>query len=222
MSSFSPSTVSRKVSPDRARLDVASLVLHLALRQQVELEHLLDRLEIEIRAHVHDREIFLVEVADRVRLLDVAGDAVVEKVDEGFRVPLGVHAHEGAELEEARDRPAARRPRTCPARCRSCSSRNHSIGFSCASSLTLVGAMRASIGPAIKRQARGLDVGVVLRHHRGRGERRDRRLADRHDMAVLADEGGRSRSGAGCSLRAQNRLLPSLTLRGLIQSVMKT
>ena len=28
--------------------------------------------------------------------------------------------------------------------------RNHSIGFSCASSLTLVGAMRASIGPAIR------------------------------------------------------------------------
>ena len=88
---------------------VCALELHLAERQQVFLEHLLDRFEIEIRAQIHDREIFLVEFMDRVGLLEIAGDAMFEHVDEGFGVALGVHAHEGGKLQEAGiDAPAAR------------------------------------------------------------------------------------------------------------------
>ena len=92
----------KKCFLDRAEVDGFALVLHFPERQQIALEYLIDGFEIEVRAHVHDREIFLVEVADRIRLLDVAGDAMMEEVDEGLRVPLGVHAHERAELKKSR------------------------------------------------------------------------------------------------------------------------
>ena len=131
----------------RGSIDGA-LELHPALRQQAFLKHLLDRLEIEIGAQIHDREIFLVEFMDRVGLFEIARDPVLEHVDEGFGVALGVHAHEGGELQEAGiDAPARafQAHGTTPI----ILSRNHSIGFSLARSLTLVGEMRVSIGPAI-------------------------------------------------------------------------
>jgi hypothetical protein len=82
MSSFSPSTVSRKVFADRLRFDDAALVRHLAERQQMALEHLVDRLEIEVGAHVDDGEISAIEGADRVRLVEIAGDAALAEKEE--------------------------------------------------------------------------------------------------------------------------------------------
>ena len=168
-------------------VDRLALVLHLPERQEVALEHLIDGLEIEVRAHVHDREIFLVEVADRVRFLDVAGDAMVEEVDEGFRVPLGVHAHEGAELKKPRiDPPAA-----------SLELGRHGSDHVGAEpfdrpflgELVDLGRRDARVDrTGHQREARRLDAVAVPRQDRGRRERRDGRLANGDDMAGLADE----------------------------------
>ena len=54
--------------------------------------------------------------------------------------------------------------------------------------MTLVGETRASIGTGHQGEARRLDPVAVARHDRSRRKRRDRRLADGDDMAVLADE----------------------------------
>ena len=196
------------------------LVLHQALRQQVALEHLLDRLEIKIRAHVHDREIFLVELADRVGLLEVARDARMEEVDEGFLVPFGVHAHEGGELQKAGiDAPA-----------RALELVGHDADHVRAEPLDRLflrqlvdlGRRDARVDRARhQRQARGLDVGAVLREHGGRDQRRHRRLADGDDMAVLADEVDEVDEMLGVVVEREIAVL-ELTLRGLIQSVMKT
>src|SRR6185312_16547285 len=47
--------------PDRVRTNQPSAMLHLALRQLMLLEDDVDRLQIELRGHVADRAIFLVE-----------------------------------------------------------------------------------------------------------------------------------------------------------------
>ena len=128
----------------------------------------------------------LVEFLDRVRLFEIAVNPMLEEVDERLGMALGVHAHEGAELQEAG---VTRRPRptnfhgTVPIRL----SRNHAYGFSLASWLTLLGAIRTSIGPAIKVRLAGSTLAPSIAMHRGRGERRDGRLADRDDMAILPD-----------------------------------
>jgi hypothetical protein len=42
------------------------------------LEHCVDRLQVELRRHVADRAIFVVEVLGGVRAVAVAGDQVLE------------------------------------------------------------------------------------------------------------------------------------------------
>ena len=181
-------------------------MLHFPERQQIALEHLIDGFEIEVRAHVHDREIFLVEVADRVRFLDVAGDAMVEEVDEGSRVPLGVHAHERAKLKKSRiDAPPA-----------PLELRRHGADH--------VGAEpfdRLFLGelvdfgrrhPRVDRtgqqcQARRLDPVALARHDRCRRKRRDRRLAHRNDMAILSNEAHEVDEVLGIVLQREGAIL---------------
>ena len=63
MSSFSPSTAMIAHAADRREVDRLVAVHHLALRQLMLDEDLLDRLEIELGGQIHDREIFVVEIA---------------------------------------------------------------------------------------------------------------------------------------------------------------
>ena len=56
--------------------------------------------EIELRVEIHYRKIFLVECADLIRLLEIAFKAALEEIDEGLRVAIDIHAHEGGKLEE--------------------------------------------------------------------------------------------------------------------------
>ena len=61
---------------------------------------------------------------------------------------------------------------------------NQLCGRWVASVLTAVGALRVSTGPPIMVSVCGPPLGLVGAHHRGRGKRRDRRLAHRqHDAA---------------------------------------
>ena len=191
---------------DRAEVDRFAFVSHLPERQQVALEHLIDGLEIEVRAHVHDGEIFLVEVADRVRLLDVAGDAMMEEVDEGFRVPLGVHAHEGAELKKAGiDAP--------PAAFELGRHGSDHIGAEPFDRLLLgelvdLGRRDAGVDrTGHQRETRRLDAVALASHDRGRRERRDGRLANGDDVAILADEADEVDQVAGIVLEREFAVL---------------
>ena len=60
------------MSRDRRRIDAAAAVHHLALGQQVALEHDVDRLQVEFGGHVADRAIFVVEILGRIGALAVA------------------------------------------------------------------------------------------------------------------------------------------------------
>ena len=151
--------------------------------KQVFLEHLLHRFEIEVGAQIHDREIFLVELMDRVGLFEIARDPVFEHVDEGFGVTLGVHAHEGGKLQEAGiDPPAA-----------ALQPRRHDADHFLAKpfdrlfigEIVDLGRRDARIDRARhQRQAGRLMIGAFLRHDRGRRERRDGGLADGDDMRI--------------------------------------
>ena len=74
---------------------------HLALGQAVFLEEGLDGLQVVGGGHVHDGEVFVVEAAVGGGAVVVALDEVVEHALMRFDVALGVHGHEGGELEEA-------------------------------------------------------------------------------------------------------------------------
>ena len=82
--------------------------------------------------------------------------------------------------------PAARRRGSARARARSGCCSNQSIGLLVASSLTLVGLTRVSIGPAISVMLRGCGGVAVCGHHRDGGQRLHAGLADRDDVRAGA------------------------------------
>ena len=111
---------------------------------------------------------------------------MLEEVDERLGMALGVHAHEGAELQEAGVDPppaALEFPRHGSDQIVA----EPRVRLFVGELVDLVGRDPHVDRPRHQGQARGLDIGAVHRHDRGRGERRDGRLADRDDMAILAD-----------------------------------
>ena len=80
-------------------------------------------------------------------------DQVAIVLAEAFDVAFAVHAHERAELHEARIDAAAGAAGSAAARRRSGCCSNHSIGLLVASLLTAVGLIRQSIGPGHQGQA---------------------------------------------------------------------
>ncbi len=102
-------------------------------------------------------------------------------------VALDVHAHERRELHEARIdlRGTRRRWRNGTRAIRFCS--NQSIDLELASSFTLVGLTRVSIGPAIKVMLRGCAGFSLCAITRDGLQHRDAGLADREHMGALAD-----------------------------------
>ena len=75
---------------------------HLALRQLVLEEHGLDGLEVILGGQVHHRKKLVVELAMLVGRIAVALDQIMEQVAMRRDVAVEIHAHEAAELEEAR------------------------------------------------------------------------------------------------------------------------
>ena len=129
MSSRSPSTVSSAVRRIAAGSTCRPRNRELAARQRVLLEHHAHRLEIELGRQVGDREVFLVESARRLGLCHVAAHEVVEQRAERGDMALQVHAHERAELHEARVDARAARPDSARARALIRLRSNQSIGL---------------------------------------------------------------------------------------------
>ena len=59
-----------------ARIDRPAAMRHLAFRQRMAHEHGFDGLQIELGGQVHDRQIFVVELAVLLRRVAVALDQV--------------------------------------------------------------------------------------------------------------------------------------------------
>ena len=118
------------------------------------LKHKLDGFQIELGGQIEHREIFVVKRFCLGRLHCFAIRQVFVQLMMRLNVTLDVHTHEGRKLNEARvDLPASASVpvRTHAIKCRS----NQSMVFVFASTLTLVGLTRVSIGPAIKVMDRG-------------------------------------------------------------------
>jgi hypothetical protein len=102
MSSRSPSIASSAVS----RIASGSIGLprwtNSPLRQRVLLEHVLDRLQVELGGHVAHREVLVVEPLGRVGAFLVADGEMLEHLVVAQHVALDVHRQEPGELQEAR------------------------------------------------------------------------------------------------------------------------
>ena len=94
------------------------------------------------------------------------------------------------------------------------------MSFDLASSLTLVGLMRVSIGPAISVIERGCARMLALRHHARRHQRGDARLAHRHHMRARPDHFQKADEMRRCIRRSRSGRAAAETLRALCQSVM--
>ena len=75
---------------------------HLALGQGVADEHGLDGLQVELGGEIHDREIFVVELAMLLRGIAVGLHEVKEQLAVRLDMAVEVHAHEAVQLQEAR------------------------------------------------------------------------------------------------------------------------
>ena len=183
------------------------------------LKHVADGFDVELRRQVHDSEIFVVEGLDGFGLLLLALRQMAGKIDVLLDMALKVHRHEGGELHEAGiDLPE-----------RALALNGHVID-----QIVLEPFERLALGEFVdlgrldagvdraghqgqRRRPRGV---IVLRHDRGGGERRHRRLADRHHMrarAQLIEEGDQV---LGIFVEAEFALIAIGMSRGLCQSVM--
>ena len=86
---------------DRRQAHRLARELHGAERQGVLLEHLLDGLEVEFGGHVHHREVFVVEAVVGVVIRCLPARRAHDLVAECRAMTVGVHRHEGGELQEA-------------------------------------------------------------------------------------------------------------------------
>ncbi len=78
MSSFSPSTVNSATLRIADGIDRLAAMGHLALGQGVADEHGVDRLQVELGGQVHDRQIFVIELAMLLGRIAVALDEMTE------------------------------------------------------------------------------------------------------------------------------------------------
>ena len=91
---------------DGGRVDPFAPVHHRAPRQGVLDEHGLDGLQVELRRQVHHGEILVVEVAVLLGGVAIILDQMLEEFVMGRDMPVEVHRHEPAQLQEARIDPA--------------------------------------------------------------------------------------------------------------------
>ena len=87
---------------DAGRIDRRAPMGHGAVRQIVAHEHGLDRLQIVLRAQIHHRKIFIVELTVFLGGIAIALDQMGEQVAVRLDVALEIHADEAVELQESR------------------------------------------------------------------------------------------------------------------------
>ena len=88
--------------PDHRRIDAAAAPHQISQRQIVLHEYRLHRLQIELGREICHGEIFVVEILDRMHLLELAIDHVSMQLAERILVPVEIHADEAGQLQEAR------------------------------------------------------------------------------------------------------------------------
>ena len=123
----------------------------------------------------------------------------------GGDVAVEIHAHEAAELKEARiDEPhhAGIGPRHLGDDVVANQLRLRPL----ANSFTAVGFTRASMGPAIRIIERGTAGSFIALHQRHGGEHRHGRLADRHDVHVAPEESNKINDVVDVSRRGRRGL----------------
>ena len=86
---------------DGGRIDRLVPVHHRALGQSVLDEDRLDRLQVELGGQVHDRKVLVIELAMLLGGIAVALDQMLEELAMRRHVPVEVHGHEAAQLQEA-------------------------------------------------------------------------------------------------------------------------
>jgi hypothetical protein len=146
-------------------------------------EHRVDGLQVEFGRHVHDGEIFIVELAMPFGRIAVILDQMHEEVLLRDHVTVEIHRHEARQLQKARiDRAgeARQRPRHL----------HDDIVLEPFDRLVLrqfvdAGRIDARVDRAAhQRHARWREGIAAFFHHRDGGQDRNRRLADREHMGV--------------------------------------
>src|SRR3954471_16264198 len=90
----------RRVS-DRGWIDCLALPCHSSARQRVPLENPGDGLQEKLGRHVHDGEVFVIEFTVLVGTVAIPAHQVLEQLHVSVHVPVKVHRHETAQLDEA-------------------------------------------------------------------------------------------------------------------------
>ena len=172
---------------DRRAIDQYVAMNELLVGQRVVLEHGLDGLQIELRRQIHDRQIFFVEVLVLLDAVAVALHQIVEQIDVRIHVAFEVHGHEAGQLHEARIH------RAHEARMRERHGRDDvllkPVERARSREIVDLGRVAPRIDrPAHQRQRGRLQRIVARRHDGGCRQHRHGRLANRHEVRVLADE----------------------------------
>ncbi len=172
--------------PDRGQVDVAAPHGEGVGRDLSVLEDALHGRKVELGGHVHDGEVFVVELVVLVVLGRLAARLGEDLVGKGAAVRLGVHGDERGQLGEAGiDHPAG-------AAILEADLLDHEgVEFAHRDAVAEVGHVgRGGVrvdGAADQRQRARLRGGFVPRQHGGRRQRKRRGLAHRHDVQVGAE-----------------------------------
>ena len=110
MSSLAPSTV---LTATLVILPISTLwpaTVNSLLGDLEVLEDAFDRGQVEFGGHVHDGEIFVVELVVRVVIAGLAAGDALDLIVKGLGVAFAVHRDERGQLQQAGIDHAARRP----------------------------------------------------------------------------------------------------------------
>ena len=86
---------------DRGEVDQPAAMEHLALRQLVLDENLIDGLQIVFRREVHHCQILVVELLVLLDRVAVAAHKMEEEILVRVHMPVEVHHHEPGQLQES-------------------------------------------------------------------------------------------------------------------------
>ena len=172
---------------DGRTIDQFAAMHHPLVGQFVLLEHGPDRLEVELGRQIHHSEIFVVELAVLVDAVAVALDEIFKQLAVGGLMTLKVHGHEARKLHEAgidaaheadlRERDDRDDVALKPA---------ERFGHR---EFVHGGWVAARIDRSAHQSERGrLDRHIAFGHQCCRSKGWDRRLANRHDVSVGAEE----------------------------------
>src|SRR5690606_11232156 len=85
---------------DRSRLDRSSAMDHLSLGQSVAHKDGIYGLQVELGGQIHDRQIFVIELAMPFGSVSIVADEIHEEILVRRDMALKIHAHEAGKLQE--------------------------------------------------------------------------------------------------------------------------